>query len=337
MMPCSRAGPSRGGPAARSRPCAAPPRCRCHGLAHRRAPGRGGLDRLGRKPAAGSCSTVEDVLRICLGIFPDVQVRQRLVASPAGRDLMIDQLSQTRARAEVARARLLYGEWLRRERRRVDAREQLRAAHTMFIEMGQEGFAERARHELAATGETVRKQTVETRDDLTRRRHRSPGSLLTVHQPGDRRAAVPQPAHGRVAPAQSVHQTRHQGPPQVSKRPMELVQHRPAGSAFIRGGSWRSEAHAQTRQARPAARRGQSNAIPRHPQGSRDCPWIPRAMRGPDPRSSVIFWEPGGLFTAASGPSKSWSKRCGEPLAPPRFRPPCVRNHCYAGAHSGTS
>ena len=86
-------------------------------------------------------------------------------------------------------------------------------------------------------------------------------------------------------------------------------------------GSWHSEAHAQTTQARPAVRRGQSNAVPRHPQGSRDCPWIPWAMRGPDPRSSVIFWEPGGLFTAASGPSKSWSKRCGKPLAPPRFRP----------------
>ena len=79
----------------------------------------------------------------------------------------IDQLGRTRVRAEFARARLLYGEWLRRERRRVDAREQLRAAHTMFTEMGQEGFAERARHELVATGETVRKQSAETRDQLT--------------------------------------------------------------------------------------------------------------------------------------------------------------------------
>ena len=62
---------------------------------------------------------------------------------------------------------LVYGEWLRRENRRVDAREQLRAAHEMLTEMGMEAFAERARRELLATGETVRKRTVETLDDLT--------------------------------------------------------------------------------------------------------------------------------------------------------------------------
>jgi DNA-binding CsgD family transcriptional regulator len=79
----------------------------------------------------------------------------------------IERLERTRIHAELARARLLYGEWLRREQRRVDAREQLRAAHEMFTAMGAEGFAERARGELLATGETVRKRTVETRDDLT--------------------------------------------------------------------------------------------------------------------------------------------------------------------------
>jgi ATP/maltotriose-dependent transcriptional regulator MalT len=70
-------------------------------------------------------------------------------------------------RAELARAHLTYGEWLRRENRRIDAREQLRAAYQMLTAMGLDGFAERARRELMATGETVRKRTVETLTDLT--------------------------------------------------------------------------------------------------------------------------------------------------------------------------
>jgi DNA-binding CsgD family transcriptional regulator len=64
-------------------------------------------------------------------------------------------------------AHLLYGEWLRRESRRIDAREQLRVSYQMLTAMGMDGFAERARRELLATGETVRKRTVETLTDLT--------------------------------------------------------------------------------------------------------------------------------------------------------------------------
>ena len=79
----------------------------------------------------------------------------------------IERLGRTRLRPELARAHLLYGEWLRRENRRVDARAQLRAAHEQFTSIGMEAFAERARRELLATGEKVRKRTVETRDDLT--------------------------------------------------------------------------------------------------------------------------------------------------------------------------
>jgi DNA-binding CsgD family transcriptional regulator len=79
----------------------------------------------------------------------------------------IDLLGRTRMTAHLARARLTYGEWLRREGRRVDAREQLRAAHEAFTAIGAEGFAERARHELLATGEKVRKRRDETRDELT--------------------------------------------------------------------------------------------------------------------------------------------------------------------------
>ena len=79
----------------------------------------------------------------------------------------IERLGRTRVRVEFARSHLLYGEWLRRENRRVDAREQLRNAHEMFASMGAEAFADRARRELLATGEHVRKRTVETRDELT--------------------------------------------------------------------------------------------------------------------------------------------------------------------------
>jgi DNA-binding CsgD family transcriptional regulator len=79
----------------------------------------------------------------------------------------IDRLGRTRLRPELARTRLLYGEWLRREGRRADAREQLRAAHHLFSAIGMEAFAERTGRELLATGEKVRKRSPETRDELT--------------------------------------------------------------------------------------------------------------------------------------------------------------------------
>ena len=79
----------------------------------------------------------------------------------------IGHLAHTSVRVELARSHLLYGEWLRRENRRTDARTHLRTAHEMLAGMGAEAFADRARRELLATGETVRKRTVETRDDLT--------------------------------------------------------------------------------------------------------------------------------------------------------------------------
>jgi DNA-binding CsgD family transcriptional regulator len=79
----------------------------------------------------------------------------------------IDRLGRTRLRVELARAHLLYGEWLRREKRRADARVRLRAAHEMLDAMGLAAFAERARRELAATGETVRARTVDAVPALT--------------------------------------------------------------------------------------------------------------------------------------------------------------------------
>src|SRR5262252_3354225 len=101
-----------------------------------------------------------------------IQARSRALLSdgPAADTLYreaIDRLGRSRIAVHLARAHLVYGEWLRREQRRVEAREHLRAAHEMFGRFGAEAFAERARWELQATGETVRKRTVGTREALT--------------------------------------------------------------------------------------------------------------------------------------------------------------------------
>jgi DNA-binding CsgD family transcriptional regulator len=101
-----------------------------------------------------------------------IETRARALSSEdqAAEDLYrksIEHLSGTRARVELARSRLLYGEWLRRTRRRVDAREQLRTALEEFNDMGAEAFAHRAERELLATGERARKRAVETADQLT--------------------------------------------------------------------------------------------------------------------------------------------------------------------------
>jgi ATP/maltotriose-dependent transcriptional regulator MalT len=79
----------------------------------------------------------------------------------------IERLRRTRVRVQLARTHLLYGEWLRRERRRLDAREQLHTARELFTDMGTEAFAARTERELLATGERVRKRQIETRNQLT--------------------------------------------------------------------------------------------------------------------------------------------------------------------------
>jgi DNA-binding CsgD family transcriptional regulator len=79
----------------------------------------------------------------------------------------VDHLGRTRVRAELARTHLLYGEWLRREGRRLDARAELNVAHKLFTSMGMEAFTQRADRELVATGEKRRRALAETRDDLT--------------------------------------------------------------------------------------------------------------------------------------------------------------------------
>ena len=122
----------------------------------------------------------------------------------------ITRLSRTRVRTALARAHLVYGEWLRRQRRRAEAREHLRIAHGMWAEIGMHGFAERARTRADGDrrdGAQAPRPTRVTR--LTRaggadRTPRRPG----LHEPGDRRTALHQPAHGRVAPARRVHEAR---------------------------------------------------------------------------------------------------------------------------------
>ena len=93
----------------------------------------------------------------------------------------IDRLSRTQLRPELGRAHLLYGEWLRREGRRVNAREELRTAYDLFVAIGMEAFAERARRELLATGETVRKRNVETQDQLTPQERQIAGLAADGH------------------------------------------------------------------------------------------------------------------------------------------------------------
>jgi DNA-binding CsgD family transcriptional regulator len=123
--------------------------------------------------AADALGRLEAMSRACAGDWIlGVEARARaLVADPADADalhrLAIERLGRTRLRLELARAHLLYGEWLRRDRRRLDARDQLRRARGMLASMGAEAFAARAERELRATGETARKRTTESRDELT--------------------------------------------------------------------------------------------------------------------------------------------------------------------------
>jgi DNA-binding CsgD family transcriptional regulator len=127
----------------------------------RTGPAADALDQLTRK--AQACRT---------GWALGIEARSRALlsednaAEPLFRDA-IGYLSRARVRADLARAHLLYGEWLRRTNRRSDARTELTAAYDMFTAMRMAGFAERARRELLATGATVRKRTIESTDQLT--------------------------------------------------------------------------------------------------------------------------------------------------------------------------
>ena len=145
-----------------------------------------------------------------------------LLAEQASQRRSTTRRSATRPRADrpdLARAHLLYGEWLRREGRRLDAREQLREAYDMFSEMGVPGFAERARRELAATSETARKRTDETRGDLTAQE----SQIAQLASEGLRtQRSVPSsssPAHCRVASPKGLSEARRRLPQGAARRP----------------------------------------------------------------------------------------------------------------------
>jgi DNA-binding NarL/FixJ family response regulator len=121
----------------------------------------GALERVMAATAPSSTDWGRGMEARCRALLSEGESAERLYREA------IERLARTRRRPELARAHLLYGEWLRRENRRVDARVQLRAAHDQFASIGMEAFAERARGELLATGEKVRKRTIATRDVLT--------------------------------------------------------------------------------------------------------------------------------------------------------------------------
>jgi DNA-binding CsgD family transcriptional regulator len=119
------------------------------------------LGRLAEATSVGQTDWGQGIYARCRALLSDGQDAEGSYREAIGR------LSRTGFRPELARAHLLYGEWLRREGRRADARAQLHTAHDMFAAIGMQAFTERARRELAATGETVRKRTVETLGELT--------------------------------------------------------------------------------------------------------------------------------------------------------------------------
>jgi DNA-binding CsgD family transcriptional regulator len=118
-----------------------------------------GLTRLAEATGVARTDWAQGIYARCRALLGDGDDAEESYREAAGR------LGRTGFRPDLARVHLLYGEWLRRERRRVDARVQLRTAHEMFAAMGMQAFAERARRELRATGETARKRAVGTAND----------------------------------------------------------------------------------------------------------------------------------------------------------------------------
>jgi ATP/maltotriose-dependent transcriptional regulator MalT len=119
------------------------------------------VEELRRSTEASGSDWALGILRRCEALLAADDGAERLYLDA------IDRLGRTPLRLELARAHLLFGEWLRRQNRRLDARAELRTAYDAFVDMGTRAFAERARHELLATGETVRPRSVDSFDQLT--------------------------------------------------------------------------------------------------------------------------------------------------------------------------
>jgi DNA-binding CsgD family transcriptional regulator len=121
----------------------------------------GAFDRLEEIARAGDTDWLLGVVARCRALLGADDVAEGAYLES------VERLGRTRIRVALARTQLLYGEWLRRAGRRMDAREHLRQAHEFFATAGMEGFAERTRRELIATGETVRTRSVDTVNELT--------------------------------------------------------------------------------------------------------------------------------------------------------------------------
>src|SRR4029077_7404104 len=116
------------------------------------------LERLCQRTQVAGTEWARGIEARCAALLCDDAVAEGLYGEA------IERLGHCRVALDLARAHLLYGEWLRRRGPRLDAPEQLRTAHPMLMEMGAAAFAQRAERELLATGETARKRTIETSD-----------------------------------------------------------------------------------------------------------------------------------------------------------------------------
>ena len=141
---------------------------------------------------------------------------QALVSTDAAAEPLyreaVERLSRTRIRPQLARTHLVYGEWLRREGRRVDARHELLQAFEMFTDMGMDAFSERTRRELAATGEKIRAQAADRPHDLTSQEAQIARLARRTDERRDRVPALPERTHRGMAPAQGLSQARHHIP-----------------------------------------------------------------------------------------------------------------------------